>query len=121
MPKTYSIVASNYIDGALEKIAKLKGGEALTLVREPTNKFDRNAVAIYLGEDKIGYVPKAHNLVLAQFIDQSGVELPVSAPLPPAEAGPGAMAADAAVTTMSRAVPGKFVRSPNSAFPQVEV
>ena len=31
-------------------------GMALRLVREPDNEFDRNAIAVYLEDDKIGYV-----------------------------------------------------------------
>lgn len=36
-------------------------GDALTWKLEPQNKFDNEAVAIYKGERKIGYVKKIHN------------------------------------------------------------
>jgi hypothetical protein len=37
---------------------KLKAGDHLTLVPEPTNKFDPNAIQITTGELFLGYVPK---------------------------------------------------------------
>lgn len=36
-------------------------GDRLTLVAEPTNKFDPLAVKIMKGEHHIGYVPRTHN------------------------------------------------------------
>jgi hypothetical protein len=42
----------------------------LILKREPTNKFDANAVAIYYGAKKLGYVPKGFAKELAPQVDQ---------------------------------------------------
>jgi hypothetical protein len=39
------------------------------LKREQDNEFDKKAVAIYFDEEKIGYVPKAKNEVIANLMD----------------------------------------------------
>jgi hypothetical protein len=53
---------------------EFKTGVPLTLVREPKNRYDRNAIAIYFGLTKIGYIPAALNTVLSNMLDQ-GVHL----------------------------------------------
>ncbi len=109
MSKTYSIVGSNFVK-AEAIVAALQPGAELTLIREPSNPFDPLAVAIYDAEGrKLGFVPKKQNTVLSQFIDQAGADLPV----------PG-LALDSAIG-LQKAIPGKFVRSPNSGYPMVEV
>jgi hypothetical protein len=45
-------------------------GKELTLIREPDNEHDPDAVAIYLGNDKLGYVPRAENGVVANMLDR---------------------------------------------------
>lgn len=35
---------------------KLKSGVPLKLVKEPDNEFDNDAIAVYLGDEKVGYV-----------------------------------------------------------------
>jgi hypothetical protein len=49
-----------YYDG-LEVIDEMKLGAPVSLKSEPDNPHDPNAVAIYLGEHKLGYIPKAKN------------------------------------------------------------
>lgn len=78
------------------------------LIREPDNKFDKNAVAVWCGERKIGYLPAKQNSVIAMAMD---AELK----------GPSAAALIAAGETVAAVRPGIFKLSPNSAFPQVEV
>lgn len=115
---TYSIVGMNFVKSE-GIVAGLKPGAHLTLIREPENAHDKNAVAIYDDEgNKLGYVPKKQNAVLAQYIDQAGAELPVPRPLP--SRLDGAMAADTSMK-IARGIPAKFVRSPNSGYPQVSV
>ena len=107
--KTYSIVGMNFAKSEAI-VAALKPGAELTLIREPSNPFDPLAIAVYDAEGrKLGFIPKKQNTALAQFIDQVGTELPV----------PG-LALDSSIG-LQRAVPGKFVRSPNSGYPMVEV
>ena len=104
MPNRYSIVGMSYRlkDGfdAYGFMKDLPVGTIATLVREPNNAHDPNAVKVVIEGQHVGYVPKSHNKVLAQFIDAHGV-----------------MAMDEAVKTLK----GIFVRSPNSGYPMVEV
>lgn len=104
MPKQYSIVGTQFTGVSENFMQSLKPGQEALLVREPTNKFDPMAVAVYIGATRIGYIPKKQNGVLAQFIDQKGATV--------------TLAQDSAP---SRTLPAKFVRSPNSGFPMVEV
>jgi hypothetical protein len=101
--KTYSIVGMNFRK-AEDFVKSLPTGIEATLVREPQNPFDANAVAVWINGRHVGYVPKAQNKVLADFIDQQG----------------GKMALDGALIG-EKAIPAKFVRSPNSGYPMVEV
>lgn len=41
----------------------------ITLKREPKNQYDSLAVALYFGDLKIGYLPKAKNEVIAKLMD----------------------------------------------------
>jgi single-stranded-DNA-specific exonuclease len=54
-------------DGRQEVVATLKSGDELVLVREPTNKYDKNAVAVHIdlngfAGQQLGYI----NRVLAE-------------------------------------------------------
>ena len=49
-------------------------GAPLDLVREPDNRHDPNAVAVYFRENKLGYVPRGENGAVAQMLDR-GEEL----------------------------------------------
>lgn len=44
----------------------------LALYREPKNRYDRNAIAVYAGPLVVGYVPKGEAAVLAPWVDQQG-------------------------------------------------
>jgi hypothetical protein len=105
--RTYSIVAMNYLKTEAD-VAALQIGTPVTLVREPNNIHDRHAVAVWANGKRVGYVPKTQNLVLAQFIDQQPIR---------------SMAMDSMTGSRAdvRAVDAKFVRSPNSGYPQVEL
>ena len=43
--------------------------DPLRLIREPQNRYDRYAVAIYKEEKKLGYIPKANSRIIASLID----------------------------------------------------
>ncbi len=47
----------------------LREGEALTLKREPHNPHDPSAIAVWFRNEKLGYVPRRENRVLAQMMD----------------------------------------------------
>lgn len=107
MTNRYSIVGMNFRKS--EKfVAELVPGTKLSLVREPGNKFDKNAVAVWCGDVHVGYVPKAQNAVLAKFIDENGV------------AGTTTAIADDAGAS-AKTIEATFVRSPNSNYPMAEV
>ncbi len=50
-------------------IAEMKNGDSLDLIREPENKYDSNAVAVYWKCQKIGFLPRVDNLILATILD----------------------------------------------------
>lgn len=47
----------------------LREGEGLRPVREPFNFFDPRAVAIYVRNEKLGYLPRARNRAVAKMLD----------------------------------------------------
>ena len=48
---------------------KIRPGDALTLVREPGNRHDANAIRVEWRGQKLGYVPRAENRVIAAALD----------------------------------------------------
>jgi hypothetical protein len=52
----------------------LRPGEPLILRREPANRHDPNAIAVWFRNDHLGYVPRRENKTLAQMMDR-GEEL----------------------------------------------
>lgn len=113
MPKSYSIVGMEH-QKANEFVMGLTAGVSATLVREPNNPFDPCAVAVWIEGRKVGFIPKKQNVVLAQFIDQNGGNDCID----------GEMALDKAISAAGpdiKAVAARFIRSPNSGYPMVEV
>ncbi|PIE42426.1 MAG: DNA-binding protein [Gammaproteobacteria bacterium] len=67
------IHGSHYYD-CLSLIDKrvLRVGQQLILKREPRNDYDKNAIEICTRQgDKLGYVPKHHNRIIAALMDQN--------------------------------------------------
>lgn len=104
MSKRYSIVGTQFTGTPESVIQGLRDGEQLDLVREPENPYDGRAIAVFAGSQKIGYIAKKQN-DLAERID----------------AIPRELALDAALPDPPKSIPGKFIRSRSSGFPQVEV
>ena len=48
----------------------LNVGDELKLVRESFNEHDPDAVAVYFGDDQLGYVPRAENSAISQMLDR---------------------------------------------------
>lgn len=48
----------------------LRVGKPLSLVREAANAYDRDAVAVYVGGNQLGYVPQLENRAIAQMLDR---------------------------------------------------
>jgi len=55
---------------AAEAWPDLRQGDELTLVREPDNAFDKNAVRVEWRGRKLGYVPRRENAALAWALDR---------------------------------------------------
>ena len=65
----YVVAGTTYCkDKALKKKDFIKEGQTLRMLREE-NVHDANAIALYVEDVKIGYVPKAHNTVVARLMD----------------------------------------------------
>lgn len=114
MTKVYSIVGQKHC-GLDPYLAGTLPGTDVVLIREPDNKFDPNAVMVWIDGQHVGYVPSKDAVALTQFIEQNGSELPIQRAVTD-DAGESKI-----VTTIFRAIEGKFARSPNSSYPQVEI
>ena len=55
-------------------VGNIKRYDSLDLVREPNNKHDKYAVAVYWKRKKLGYLPREDNKVVANLLD-SGMPL----------------------------------------------
>jgi hypothetical protein len=52
---------------------QMQVGDALTLIREPDNRYDAKAIRIEWQGHKIGYVPRRDNADAARFMDSAQV------------------------------------------------
>ncbi len=77
-PNTYTlktaIVGVRFYQGAVELLTAIRpDGESidvtLTLVREPTNEFDANDIAVHLDGKKVGHIPAPQAKILAPRLD----------------------------------------------------
>lgn len=50
-------------------IKELKNTDVVTLRREPTNKFDTNAIAVWTEKGQIGYIGKDYSSILSPMMD----------------------------------------------------
>ena len=64
-----NIVGFTYYDGTIV-FSQLQTGTALQLVAEPENRYDPNAIAVYFGENKLGFIPRNENKTLSLFFEQ---------------------------------------------------
>jgi len=60
----FNIAGFSYYEGAIA-FKKLKIGKVLTLKLDPTNTYDKHAVAIYYKDYKLGYIPRDKNRQLS--------------------------------------------------------
>ncbi|NPA46945.1 MAG: hiran domain protein [Chlorobi bacterium] len=49
---------------------QLHPGDKLILKREPENPYDADAIAVYFGKHKLGYLPAVENAVMARMLDE---------------------------------------------------
>jgi len=64
----FCIAGFSYWDGCLA-FKDLEIGTELALQREPDNKFDPYAVAVYYNDLKLGFIPRGHNHEISKFLD----------------------------------------------------
>lgn len=55
-------------------IAGLKDNSMIILRREPTNRYDTNAVAVFTEDGQVGYISKDYSSILAPMMD-AGTQL----------------------------------------------
>ena len=67
----YALVGMKH-RGAETFVAELPPDEPLILIREPNNRFDRNAVQVWARDRHVGSIAKTQNAILARFIDEFG-------------------------------------------------
>lgn len=65
----FSVAGFQYYGGPA-LVRRLKPGALFNLVREPENPYDPYAVEIYVGEVKLGYVPRSDNRHLSRLLDK---------------------------------------------------
>ena len=63
------VAGFQYHDGEIVWL-RLSAGDSLQLRREADNPYDRRAIAVYWGESKLGYVPRAANTACSQMMDR---------------------------------------------------
>ena len=64
----FDLAGFSYYDGVIV-FNKLEIGSLLRLVAEPGNPHDANAVEVYYGDTKLGYVPRRNNRVISKFLN----------------------------------------------------
>ena len=71
---TANIAGFTYWDGCMV-FKDLKIGTELTLKREADNKFDPYAVAVYFGEQKLGFLPRNQNETVNKLLEMGYTDL----------------------------------------------
>lgn len=71
MKTLYTMVGMQY-RGTKADVAAMKGGEALTLVREPLNDHDASAVAVWRDGKHLAYIKSTEAVALARGMDRNG-------------------------------------------------
>jgi hypothetical protein len=66
---TVFIAGFSHYEGP-EAESLLEEGMPLQLNRQPHNRYDRYAIEILSGEEKLGYVPRAENKTIAILMDK---------------------------------------------------
>ncbi len=64
-----SIMGSSFYPGANVHIPRLRPGQQLRVEREPNNKYDANAVSLYIFNQKLGHLPRGLAAEIAPLID----------------------------------------------------
>ena len=67
--KDMHIAGTMHIVGIDELVAGLAVGQKLTFVREPHNPHDALAIRVFAGDDRLGFVPRRQNEMIARMMD----------------------------------------------------
>ena len=51
----------------------IKSGDTVGLIPEPDNEYDSNAIAVYLDEQKIGYIKASEAVSLAEHLNNENI------------------------------------------------
>lgn len=62
----FHIAGFTYYDG-IEVYESLKVGTKVSLKAEPNNGYDPDAIAIFLNETMLGYIPREENTLISKF------------------------------------------------------
>ena len=64
------VAGSSHVDGIEEMVEGLESGTKLEFQRDPENRFDSNAIKVFLpGKGRIGFVPVDCNQIIARLMD----------------------------------------------------
>jgi hypothetical protein len=73
-----SIVGTTFYHGAGSLLQRLRPGSPLRIVRQPTNRYDKNAIAVYWSNTPLGHLPRSLAAELAPKMD-AGTEIKICA------------------------------------------
>lgn len=71
MKAIYNLVGMKFRNSE-DFVKSLQAGEPLTLVREPTNQHDKNAVQVVIRDRHVAYIKGTQAAGLASAMDESG-------------------------------------------------
>lgn len=64
------VAGTSFVEGIIDLAPSLHTGDKLNFFREPDNPYDDKAIMIRTQNGiKIGYIPKANNLIFARLMD----------------------------------------------------
>ena len=72
--RSVGIVGTSFYPGAWNLLKRLRSGNQLRVVRQPTNKYDKNAIGVFWGSKQLGHVPRGLAAELAPVMD-AGIEI----------------------------------------------
>ena len=79
--RNVSVVGTSFHHGATEFITRQRPGTTFAVKRQPTNEFDKNAIAIQWGNRVLGYLPRGLAAQLAPLVDGGLVLTAIKAPV----------------------------------------
>jgi hypothetical protein len=59
----------HHVENIEQHLMEIEIGQKLMLLREPRNPVDKRAILIMNGEQKLGYIPRRQNEILARLMD----------------------------------------------------